>query len=233
VVVTGQPQIVRENLKTMVPVTGRISGRDMGSVIRDVKTAVAGLNLPAKIYVEYGGLYRQQQESFRGLLAVLGAAAALVFTLLLFIYERFAAPVAILATDLLAATAVFSGLWWTGLELNISSMMGLTMIVGISSEAAVFYLTQWQESAAKLGFHEALVEAGLLRFRPILMTVLAAILALTPLALAIGEGAAMLQPLAIAIISGLVLTIPLVLLALPVLFSVLSRGGLAVRSDSR
>jgi CzcA family heavy metal efflux pump len=222
--VTGQPQIVRENLKTMVAVTGRITGRDMGSVIRDVKIAVAGLPMPKGLYLRYGGLYAQQQSSFRGLLAVLGAAAALVFVLLLFMYEKFAAPVAILITDLLAATAVFSGLWWTGTELDISSMMGLTMIIGISSEAAIFYMTQWKESAASLGFTEGLIAAGRLRFRPILMTALAAALALLPLALAIGEGAAMLQPLAIGIIAGLALTVPLVLLVLPVIFSVLSAG---------
>ncbi len=86
-------------------------------------------------------------------------------------------------------------------------------------------MTQWKESAASLGFTEGLVAAGRLRFRPILMTALAAALALLPLALAIGEGAAMLQPLAIAIIAGLVLTVPLVLLVLPVVFSVLSRRG--------
>jgi len=223
-VVTGQPQIVREDLKTMVPVTGRISGRDMGSVIRDVKKMVSDVHLPKEIYVRYGGLYQQQRKSFRGLIGVMAAAVALVFTLLLFMYEGFAAPVAILLTDLLAATGVFSGLWWTGSELNISSMMGLTMIIGISSEAAIFFMTQWKDSSATLGFDEALVAAGRLRFRPILMTALAAALALLPLALAIGEGAAMLQPLAIGIIAGLVLTVPLVLLVLPTLFAILSRG---------
>ncbi len=221
--VTGQPQIVRENLKTMIAVTGRISGRDMGSVMQDVKAALAGSSLPTGMYVRFGGLYAQQKQSFRGLLGVLLAAIALVFTLLLIMYERLASPLAILLTDILAATGVFSGLWWTGTELNISSMMGLTMIIGMSSEAGIFFMTQMQESARKLPFDEALVEAGKLRFRPILMTALAAILALIPLAAAIGEGAAMLQPLAIAIIAGLILTIPLVLLVLPVIFKLISR----------
>ncbi|HQU33074.1 MAG TPA: efflux RND transporter permease subunit, partial [Thermoanaerobaculaceae bacterium] len=154
---------------------------------------------------------------------VLVAAALLVFLVLLYQYESFAAPVAILVMDLFAATAVFSGLWWTGTELNISSLMGLTMILGISSEAAVFFMTQWKDSLGRVPFAEALIEAGRLRFRPIVMTALAAILALLPLALGIGQGAAMLQPLAIAIIAGLVLTLPAVLLLLPVLFSLLRR----------
>ncbi len=221
--VSGQPQIVRKDLETMVAVTGRIAGRDMGSVIRDVRAAVGKLSLPHGVRVEYGGLYREQQRSFRGLLEVLLAAIALVFVLLLFVYERFAAPVAILAVDLLAISGVFVGLWWTGTELNISSMMGLTMIVGISSEAAIFYMTEWLDTTGRLDARAALIEAGRLRFRPIAMTALAAILALAPLAVAIGQGAAMLQPLAIAIVSGLVLTVPLVLVVLPVLFAAL--GG--------
>ncbi len=219
----GQPQLTREDLKSMVAVTGRIFGRDLGSVMRDVRRTVAGVALPAGVYVEYGGLYREQQSSFRGLLTVLVAAALLVFLVLLYQYESFAAPVAILVMDLFAATAVFSGLWWTGTELNISSLMGLTMILGISSEAAVFFMTQWKDSLGRVPFVEALIEAGRLRFRPIVMTALAAILALLPLALGIGQGAAMLQPLAIAIIAGLVLTLPAVLLLLPVLFSLLRR----------
>ncbi len=220
----GQPQITRDNMKTMVAVTGRISGRDMGSVMQDVKRAVGKMSLPPGAYVQYGGLYKEQQASFRGLLGVLVAAALLVFALLLYLYERFAAPIAILGVALLATTAVFSGLWWTGTELNITSMMGLTMIVGISSEAAIFYMSQWKELDPALPFDERLIEAGVLRFRPILMTALAAILALVPLALSIGQGAAMLAPLAIAIISGLVLTVPAVLVLLPVLFRLLSRA---------
>ena len=207
--------------RTSIETPGRPDARAPGSATRGRTGQVVGVALPAGVYVEYGGLYREQQASFRGLLTVLVAAALLVFLVLLYQYESFAAPVAILVMDLFAATAVFSGLWWTGTELNISSLMGLTMIIGISSEAAVFFMTQWKDSLARVPFAEALVEAGRLRFRPIVMTALAAILALLPLALGIGQGAAMLQPLAIAIIAGLVLTLPAVLLLLPVLFSLL------------
>jgi len=220
----GQPQLTRENLKGMVAVTGRISGRDLGSVMADVKRAVAGFKLPAATSVAYGGLYQQQQESFRGLIAVLGAATALVFILLLAVYEQLSVAVAVLAVDLLAATGVFSGLWWTGSQLNISSMMGLTMIVGISSEAAIFFLTEWRLLADAGDPRAALATAGRRRLRPIVMTAVAAILALLPLALAIGQGSAMLQPLAIAIIAGLLLTVPLVLVVLPA-FIVLLGGA--------
>ncbi len=225
-VAVGQPQITREDLKTMVAVTGRISGRDLGSVMQDVRSEVAGLSLPEGVYVRYGGLYEEQQTSFRGLMAVLGAAAVLVFLLILFLSERMVVPVAVLAVAALAGVAVLLGLRLTASELDISSLMGLTMVVGISSEAAIFYVTQWEECARRLPAHEALREAGRLRLRPILMTALAAIGALLPLALGIGEGSAMLQPLAIAIVAGLIATVPGVLLVLPVLLS-LARGGRA------
>jgi CzcA family heavy metal efflux pump len=219
----GQPQITRENLKTMVAVTARISGRDMGSVMEDVKARIAKIGLPSGNYVEYGGLYKVQQESFKGLVLVTVAAALLVFTLLLYMYESLVAALSILLVSLMAAAAVFPALWWTGIELNITSMVGLTMIVGISAEASIFFMSQWQESHERLASHEALLEAGRLRLRPILMTALAAILALLPLALGLGQGSAMLQPLAVAIIAGLLFTVPAVLIALPVLVGTLMR----------
>jgi len=218
----GQPQITRENLKTMVAVTGRIAGRDLGSVMLDVQRVVGAAPLPPGTYVEYGGLYRVQRDSFQGLILVMVAAVLLVFALLLYLYEWLAAPGAILLVALLAASAVFPALWLTGVELNITSMVGLTMIVGISSEASIFYMSQFYESSAKQSPRAALIEAGTLRFRPIVMTALAAILALLPLALGIGQGSSMLQPLAIAIVAGLLLTVPAVLLLLPALLRVLS-----------
>jgi len=221
--VVGQPQITRENLKTMVAVTGRISGRDLGSVMRDVQREVGKLATPASTSIVYGGLYREQQRSFRGLMGVLGAATLLVLLLLVYLYESLAAPVAILAVAGLAASATFPGLWWTGADLDISAMMGLTMIVGISAEASIFLMSQWKECSRTQTLEDALVEAGRLRLRPILMTALAAIGALLPLALALGEGAAVLRSLAIAIISGLIVTVPGVLVVLPVVYASLAR----------
>ena len=222
---TGQPQISRDNLKRMVAVTGRISGRDMGSTIRDVKQALAqpGL-LPGTMYYELGGLYKQQQIAFRGLIAVFIAALALVFLLLLFLYEEFAAAIAILSSPLLAMGAVFTGLWLTGIELNITAMMGMTMIVGIVTEVSIFYFSEYHELLrADLEKAAALIQAGNNRLRPITMTTLATILALLPLALALGQGSAMQQPLAIAIISGLLVQIPLVVIVMPLLYKSLAR----------
>jgi len=156
---------------------------------------------------------------------VFGSAVALVFLLLIFLYERLRTAIAMLATTLLALSAVTIGLWLTHTELNISAMMGMTMIVGIATEVSIFYVSELVTLPRETPFDTALIEAGTNRMRPIAMTTFAAILALLPLALGIGAGSAMQRPLAIAIISGLVLQLPLVLIALPVFLSISSRRG--------
>jgi multidrug efflux pump subunit AcrB len=218
--ITGQPQIKRDDLKRMVAVTGRITGRDMGSTVEDVKRVLArpGL-LPAGVYYRLGGLYEQQQIAFEGLLIVLAAAVVLVFLLLLYLYERFRVAVAMLLTTLLATAAVFVGLWLTGTELNITAMMGLTMVVGIVTEVGIFYFSEYRELEG-LPEQDRFIAAGVNRMRPIAMTTLAAILALMPLALGWGQGSSMERPLAIAIISGLTIQLPLALIVLPALLRV-------------
>jgi multidrug efflux pump subunit AcrB len=204
----------------------------MGSTVVDVKTVLdrPGL-LPAGMYYELGGLYAQQQIAFHDLTIVMLAAIALVFALLLFLYESFRVALAIMAMPLLALSAVFLGLWITGIELNISAMMGMTMIVGIVTEIAIFYFSELTEAHRRMPLHEAMQYAGHHRMRPILMSTLAAILTLLPLALALGQGSQMQQPLAVAIISGMVVQVPLVLLAMPVIYAVLGKSRQGPPSD--
>jgi multidrug efflux pump subunit AcrB len=138
-----------------------------------------------------------------------------VFLLLLFLYESFRVAIAILITTVLAMATVMVGLWLTKTELNISSLMGMVMIVGNVTEVAIFYYSEYVESAREGTTQDRLIAAGAYRMRAIAMTTVAAILALLPLALGIGQGSAMLQPLAIAIITGLAAQLPLVLFVLP------------------
>jgi multidrug efflux pump subunit AcrB len=147
--------------------------------------------------------------------------------LLLFLYERFWLPLIIISTSLLSTSAVFVALWLTNVELNITALMGMTMIIGISTEMAIFYVSEYAELAHHMLPHEALREAARNRLRPITMTTLAAMVTLMPLALAIGEGSDVQQPLAIAIVAGLALQFPTVLLAVPVLI------GLTMRRERR
>ncbi|MDB4875549.1 MAG: cusA [Gemmatimonadetes bacterium] len=222
--VAGQPEITRENLTQIIAVTARISGRDMGSAVADVKTALSKPGaIPAGVTYQLGGLYQQQQIAFRGLAIVFAAAAVLIFLLLLFLYESFGLALSVLVTALLAVSAVFIGLWLTHIDLNISAIMGMTMIIGIVTEVAIFYFSEHRELAPSSSWRDALIGAGQNRMRPIAMTTLAAILTLLPLAFAIGQGSQMQQPLAIAITSGLIVQLPLVLCVMPVLYNLTQR----------
>ena len=112
---------------------------------------------------------------------------------------------------------MFTALWLTGVELNITALMGMTMIIGIGTEMAIFYMSELEELSEHMPARDAVREASRNRLRPITMTTAAAILTLLPLALALGQGSGMQQPLAIVIFAGLLLQYPLVLLAMPVL----------------
>ena len=223
---TGQPQIDRDDLKRIATVTARISGRDLGSTTSDLKAALgkAGV-IPAGVTYALGGTYAEQRSAFAGLMAVFGAAVTLVLVLLLFLYESVMTAIAMLATTLLALSAVTLGLWVTHTDLNISSMMGMTMIVGIATEVAIFYVSELESLPKGMALGDSLVQAGLNRMRPIAMTTFATILALLPLALGIGVGSAMQRPLAIAIISGLMLQLPLVLIVLPAFLAMVLPQG--------
>jgi len=232
-VVTGQAEINRENLRRMDAVTARVEGRDTGSAAAEVEKIVArpGL-LPPGVTFEMGGLFAEQQAAFRGMALVFAAAVAAVFVLLLLIYESFRTAFAILLMPLAAASAVAIGLWLVNVELNIMALMGTTMILGIATEVAIFYFTEYEALLAEGTPPEtALVQAGVNRLRPIAMTTLAAILALAPLALALGGGASMERPLAIAIIAGLVAQGPLVLLAMPAIYRLLGGAGASSRAQ--
>ncbi len=209
----------------MVAVTARIEGRDLGSTIADVKKLLQrpGIVGPGVTY-RLGGLYEQQQIAFSGLMKVFFAALVAELVLLLFLYEDLWLPLIIVGSSLLSTTAVFMALWLTGVELNITAMMGMTMIIGIATEMAIFYVSEYTDLAQNMPQRDALLEASRNRLRPILMTTLAAILTLLPLAFAIGQGSAMQQPLAIAIIAGLLLQLPLVLLVMPVVIGLVSKG---------
>jgi len=174
--------------------------------------------LPSGVFARIGGEYKQQQIAARGMIKVFAAAALGEFLLLLFLYERFWLPIIIIGCSLLSTSAVFLGLWITGVELNITAMMGMVMIIGIATEMAVFLVSEYQALAIDMAPRDAIREAALNRLRPIAMSTLAMILALLPLGAAIsGSGDQMLQPLAVAIIAGVTVQLPLVLLVMPVL----------------
>ncbi len=220
----GQTEITRENLQRLVEVTGRFEGVDLGTGMASVQKTVAGLHLPSSIRVEYGGLYEEQQKSFRDLVTVLLLALVLLFVVLLFEFRTFWAPMAILSSALLSTFGGFLALLVTNTTFNVASFMGMIMVIGIVAKNGILLLDADQRFR-QLGFspEEAMIQAGRRRLRPIAMTALATIAGMFPLALALGAGSQMLQPLAIAVIGGLLSSIVLSLVFTPTIHYYLDR----------
>ncbi len=212
----GQTEILRENLQRDVAVTGRLEGRSLGSGMADVKKVIAGLHIPSSIRVEYGGLYAEQQQSFHDLVLVLVLAILLLFIVLLFEFGTFAAPVAILSSALLSTSGVFIALLATQTTFNISSFMGMIMVIGIVAKNGILLLdADHRMREMGLSAKDAMLKAARRRLRPIVMTALATVAGMAPLAFAIGAGSQMLQPLAIAVIGGVLISMILSLIITP------------------
>jgi len=212
----GQTEILRENLQRDIAVTGRLEGTNLGAGIAAVQRAVRDLHVPRAIRVVYGGTYAEQQKSFHDLLIVLALAVVLVFIVLLLEFRTFAAPIAILSSALLSTSGVFFALFVTRTTFNLSSFMGLIMVIGIVAKNGILLLDADQRyrmegSTAR----KAMIQAGERRLRPILMTALATVAGMIPLSLAIGAGSQMLQPLAIAVIGGIAASMVLSLVVTP------------------
>ena len=222
----GQLEIRRENLQRVVAVTGRLEGVDLGSSVARVKEVVAGLHLPSSIRVEYGGTYQEQQSSFHDLAIVLVLALVLVFIVLLFEFGDFSAPLAILCSALLSTSGVILALLATHKSFNVSSFMGLIMVVGIVAKNGILLLDADKNfRASGLSPEESMIQTGRRRLRPIVMTALAAIAGMLPLALALGAGSEMLQPLAIAVIGGIIVSMGLSLIITPAIYFFLNRSN--------
>ncbi len=212
----GDAEIQRENLQSMGVVTGRLEGRDLGSVMKDIRQLVSSkITLPPGYHIAYGGAYADQQQSFAELLTILITASLLVFGVILFLYRRFSVALLILVVAVLGISGSYLALYLTHTPLNVGSYTGLIMIVGIIGENAIFTFLQFRDSVGALGVDDAVIYAISTRLRPKLMTALGAIIALLPLALGIGAGAQLHQPLAIAVIGGFVIALPLLLIVLP------------------
>lgn len=221
--IPGQTEIRRENLQRDVAVTARLEGRSLGSGMADVQKTMAGLHLPSSIRVVYGGTYEEQQKSFHDLIVVLILAILLLFIVLLFEFGAFAAPIAILSSALLSTSGVFIALLITRTTFNISSFMGMIMVIGIVAKNGILLLDADQKMRVLgLSPEDAMLQAARRRLRPIVMTALATVAGMLPLAFAIGAGSQMLQPLAIAVIGGVLISMILSLIITPAVHFYLS-----------
>jgi CzcA family heavy metal efflux pump len=221
-----QNEIRRENLEQVVLVSGRLEGSNLGGAMVKVKDAVAKLNLPASVRVEYGGTYQEQQKSFHELVQVLILALALVFGVLLAEFRNFSAPIAILTSSILSMAGVILALLITRTDFNVASFMGLIMVIGIVAKNGILLLDADERARAEgAGALDAMMHAAQRRLRPIVMTATAAMCGMLPLAFALGAGSQMLQPLAIAVIGGLLISVVLSLIITPAMYYHLTAKG--------
>jgi len=213
----GETEIARDDEHTMVPVTARLSGSDLGSAMKEIQRRVGrDVALPAGMSVRYAGQWADQQESFRDLLLVLIGATCAVFLVMLFAFRSWGRAGAALAVALASLATVFVALRVTGQTFNIASFVGAIMVVGIVAENAYFlvaaHVHELEHGASP---REAARLAARRRTRPVLMTTAAGVAALLPLALQAGAGGALLSPLAVAVIGGFAGSALLLLLVLP------------------
>jgi CzcA family heavy metal efflux pump len=214
--IPGEAEVRRDDLQRNVQVTGRFDKIDLGHGMERVQKAIDDLKVPPSIRVQYAGKYAEQQESFKGFAFVLALAVVLVFTVLLFEFGNFAAPTAVLSSALLSTCGVFLALVITRTTFNLSSFMGLIMVIGIVAKNGILLLDADQKfRAAGMPAEESMIRAGERRLRPIMMTALATVAGMVPLALAWGAGSQMLQPLAIAVIGGILASMVLSLVVTP------------------
>ena len=225
VTVPGTNETNREDQRRVVSITAQLDKRDLGSVEKDVRATMSRISLPAGVTFALGGQFQSQASSFQNLLTVLALAIMLVFAVMLFQFRSFTAPIVILCVMPLALFGVASALYLTKTPLNVASFMGAIMLAGIVVKNGILLLDQAQQAEGQgVPIHEAVVHAGEVRLRPILMTTLTAILGLVPLALGLGAGAEMQKPLAIAVIGGLSLSTLFTLIYVPVFYHLLQKN---------
>ncbi|MFA7076325.1 MAG: efflux RND transporter permease subunit [Candidatus Izemoplasmatales bacterium] len=213
--IPGVAEINRENLQTIGVVTARLNNRDLGSVMKDIKTALAKVVLPSSYQIEYGGSYAEQQQSFNELLTILIIGGLLVFIIVLFMFGDISISLIVLFVSVLSTSGSIIALFLTNTPLNVGSYTGLIMIIGIIGENSIFTIHRFLYFLKENTAPNAIKQAVSTRLRPILMTVFSAVVALSPLALGLGSGAQMHQPLAIAVIGGFLVGLPMLLLVFP------------------
>jgi multidrug efflux pump subunit AcrB len=223
--VRGQNELLRENQRLMVVLTARLENRDLGGAITDVKKVLADYKFPVGYTYEIGGQYESQQTSFHDLLSVLGLALAAVFVVLVIQFRAFLPALVIISAAPLSLIGVFLLLLITGTPLNVSSFMGIILMVGLVVKNGIILFEYYERLHGTMSVTDALVQAGRIRLRPILMTTLCTLFGLLPLALGIGSGAELQKPLAIAVIGGLTVSTIITLVVIPVFYSAARQLG--------
>jgi len=217
--VDARGELLRENQQQMIAMTSDVSDRSLGAVMDDVKRVISSTPPPAGIRLELGGQYASQQDAFKALLLVLLLAGASVVGVMLIQFRSFVEPLVVLLAAPLSFVGAMLLLLITGTPLNVSSFMGLILLVGLIVKNGIILLdfTRHRMLEDNVELDKAIVEAARIRLRPILMTTLCTLFGLLPLALGLGAGSELQRPLALAVIGGLALSTPITLYVVPTL----------------
>ena len=200
----GQAELLRENLRQMAEVSGHLEGRDMGSAVAEIRTKLAATEAAGRLHLRDWRPVRVAAAGVRELLMVFGIAVVLVFTILVIQFRAWLPALLILLAAPLSLGGAFLLLWITGTDLNVSSAMGIILLIGLVVKNGIMLL-DFSEHLHEQGepFDTAIAHAGRIRLRPILMTTFCTLFGLLPLALGLGAGAELQKPLALAVIGGL------------------------------
>lgn len=217
---TAPVRIERKDQERIVTVSANISGRDMGSVISDIREALKSLAVPDDFSISFGGDYEEQQEAFRELLLSLVLAVLLVYMVMASLYESVRYPLVVMFSVPFASIGVILVLFVTGTTFNVQSFIGCIMLGGIVVNNAILLVdhTNLLRRRDNMGLRDAIEEAGRRRMRPILMTALTTALAMVPLAVGMGEGGEVQAPLARAVVGGLISSTLITLVLIPVVY---------------
>jgi len=221
----GPVRIERKDQERVVTVSANISGRDMGSVISDIRDRLREVPIPRDFSIGFSGDYEEQQKAFRELGLGLALSLVLVYMVMACLYESVRDPFVVMFSVPLAAIGVILMLFVTGTTFSIQSFIGCIMLGGIVVNNAILLVdhTNLLRRAHGMPLFDAIEEAGRRRLRPILMTAMTTVFALIPLALGLGEGGEAQAPLARAVIGGLTSSTLITLVFVPVVYSVFER----------
>ena len=217
----GPVKIDREDQSRVVLVTANAVGRDIGSIIKDIKKELSDYSLPTGYFIEYGGSYKQMRESFKTLSGALILAILLVYMVMASQFESLVYPLIVMFEIPLAFIGVGWALFVAHQTLSLPSFIGIIMLAGIVVNNAIV-LIDYVNQLRKKGMDtlNALIEGGTTRLRPILITSLTTIFGMLPMALSQQEGSEMMRPMAITVIGGLLVSMILTLVVIPVVYSV-------------
>jgi multidrug efflux pump subunit AcrB len=222
---TVKPAIINHyTVQRVLDVLANVDGRDLGGVSADIEKKIASLTLPPGVKIRVRGQSEAMKESFRGMGVGVILAVFLVYLLMVVNFQSWLDPFIIM----MAVPGALAGILWmlvlTGSTLNVSSLMGSIMAVGVAVANSILVVNFANDARREgLGAFEAALEAGRVRFRPVLMTALAMILGMLPMALALGEGGEQNAPLGRAVIGGLIAATLTTLFVVPVVYSLLRR----------